>query len=179
MYCYASSERQAKLIFINRLSKLLDRSPWSLNGLYNNYLDNYSVTLETEFTEIGETADEHLCEYYCCMRKKECDGKGNIEFTKIKKPLTKGGNLMKKLLLALIVFGFIVSTSYAWDPNQHKNGPGFTPRTQQEENRQQWQRQRQQQNWDSMQRQQESYEIQRKIDSQKLNDDFDRIDREK
>jgi hypothetical protein len=54
LYCFSSSEKQAKLIFINRLSKLLDRSPWSLNGLYNGYLDNFSVSLEMKFTEIEE-----------------------------------------------------------------------------------------------------------------------------
>jgi len=54
LYCFASSEKQAKLIFIKRLSKLLDRSPWSLSGLYSGYLDNFSVSLETEFVEINE-----------------------------------------------------------------------------------------------------------------------------
>jgi len=54
LYCFARSEKQAKLIFIKRLSKLLDRSPWSLSGLYSGYLDNFSVSLETEFVEEDE-----------------------------------------------------------------------------------------------------------------------------
>jgi hypothetical protein len=54
LYTFASSEKQAKVIFIHRLSKLLDRSPWSLNGLYSGKLDNFSIKLETEFTEIEE-----------------------------------------------------------------------------------------------------------------------------
>lgn len=54
LYCYASSEKQAKLIFIKRLSKLLDRSAGSLTGLYGGYLDNYKIQIETIFEEINE-----------------------------------------------------------------------------------------------------------------------------
>jgi hypothetical protein len=53
-YCFASSEKQAKVLFIKRLAKKLDRSPWSLNGLYSGYSDNFKISLETAFEEVEE-----------------------------------------------------------------------------------------------------------------------------
>ncbi|MFA6989992.1 MAG: hypothetical protein WC197_07980 [Candidatus Gastranaerophilaceae bacterium] len=77
---------------------------------------------------------------------------------------------MKKLFLSIVIFLFICSAAHAQ--------PGFTPLTPQQQNQQRWQQERQRQNWDSMQRQNENREIQRRIDNQRLNDDFNRIDRD-
>jgi len=54
LYTFAGSEQRAKSNFINQLARKLGREPWSLKGLYDGYLDNCSIMLETEFEEIEE-----------------------------------------------------------------------------------------------------------------------------
>ena len=54
LYTFATSEKKAKANFINQLAEILKREPWSLKGLYDGYLDNYNIMLETEFEEIEE-----------------------------------------------------------------------------------------------------------------------------
>jgi len=58
LYTFAGSEQRAKTNFINQLGERVGREPWSLKGLYDGYLNNYSVILETEFEEVEETEKE-------------------------------------------------------------------------------------------------------------------------
>jgi len=77
---------------------------------------------------------------------------------------------MKKIVLAGIIFLFVVSGSYAQ--------PGYKPLPQQQRNYQQYQQQRQQQNWDSMQRQNEQNRQNRETERRELEESFEQIDRD-
>lgn len=54
LYTFAVSEQRAKINFLNQLSKKVDRSVYSLHGLYDGHRDNFSIQLETEFEEVEE-----------------------------------------------------------------------------------------------------------------------------
>lgn len=54
LYTFAASEQRAKINLLNQLSKKVDRSVWSLRGLYAGQRDNFSIILETEFTELPD-----------------------------------------------------------------------------------------------------------------------------
>ena len=82
---------------------------------------------------------------------------------------------MKKLISAGIVFLFVVSVGHAWDPNRHKEGPGYNPPSQWEQQQSQMRRIEQQQSWDSMQRQNEQN---REAERRGLERSFEQIDRD-
>ena len=58
LYTFAITKQRARINFINQLGERVGREPWSLKGLYDGYLNNYSVILETEFEEVEETEKE-------------------------------------------------------------------------------------------------------------------------
>ena len=58
LYTFAYSEKQAKVLLIKHLSKIVDRDFMSLWGLYLGQIDNYAVMLETEFKECEEIKNE-------------------------------------------------------------------------------------------------------------------------
>ena len=50
-YAYASSEKQARVVFCNRLAKKDGVHPSVLMDLFAAGRDNYEIKIETEFTE--------------------------------------------------------------------------------------------------------------------------------